>query len=176
MRAETNKRKIREFMSALGSGVRGEGRIYLTGGATAVIEGWREMTIDVDIKADPEPSGLFEAIAILKDAIDINVELASPEDFIPAVPGWRDRSLFIARHGALDFYHYDPYSQALSKLERGHGRDLGDVKNMEERGLIRRDRLWKHFLVIEPMLMRYPAIEPGAFRTAVERFCAGLDS
>ena len=37
---------------------------------------------------------------------------------LPSLPGWRERSLFIDRHGRLDFYHYDPYSQALAKLER----------------------------------------------------------
>ena len=26
----------------------------------------------------------------------------------------------VAREGGLDFYHYDPYGQALAKIERGH--------------------------------------------------------
>jgi hypothetical protein len=53
MRAETDKAKLESFMTALGQRVRGEGRIYLTGGATAVLHGWRPMTID--LKPDPEP-------------------------------------------------------------------------------------------------------------------------
>ncbi|MBI3852544.1 MAG: hypothetical protein HY298_19985 [Verrucomicrobia bacterium] len=110
MRAETNQAKLEAFMAALGARVRGAGSIYLTGGATAVLHGWRDTTIDVDLmKSDPEPPGLFEALATLKEELDINVELASPDDFIPALPGWRERSLFIARHGWLDFFHYDPY-------------------------------------------------------------------
>lgn len=44
------------------------------------------MTIDVDLKADPEPSGFFEAIAILKDELSVNIELANPSDFIPELP------------------------------------------------------------------------------------------
>ena len=36
MRAETNQTKLEAFMAALGSRVRGEGCIYLTGGATAM--------------------------------------------------------------------------------------------------------------------------------------------
>ena len=63
---ETDKARLEAFMAALGKGVRGEGRIYLAGGATAILHGWRRMTIDVDIKPDPEPAGLFEAIARLK--------------------------------------------------------------------------------------------------------------
>ena len=170
MRSETDAAKLRAFMAALGQRVRGPGRIYLAGGATAVLHGWRPMTIDIDLKPDPEPPGLFEALAILKDELDINLELASPDDFIPPIPGWRERSLFIARHGPLEFYHYDPYGQALSKLQRGHTRDLEDACSLLRAGLIRADRLQDMFDSIEPDLIRYPAIDPGSFRAAVMDF------
>ena len=171
MRAETTRAKLETFMAALGKHARGPGRIYLTGGATAVLYGWREMTIDVDLKPDPEPPGLFEALAVLKDQLDINVELASPDDFIPAVPGWRERSLFIARHGLIEFFHYDPYGQALSKLQRRHDRDLRDVRSMLRAKLIARDRLREMFALIKPQLIRYPAIDPASFEAAVIEFC-----
>ncbi len=171
MRAETDLAKLKSFMGALGEQVRGSGRIYLTGGATAVLHGWREMTIDIDLKPDPEPPGLFEALAVLKDQLDINVELASPDDFIPAIPGWRERSLFIARYGPLEFYHYDPYGQALSKLQRRHDRDLHDVKSMLRGKLIALDRLREMFTLIKPQLIRYPAIDPVTFEAAVLEFC-----
>jgi len=175
MRAEADRRKIEQFMVGLGLRVRGPARIYLTGGGTAVLEGWREMTIDLDLKAVPEPPGLFEAIAELKESIDINVELASPDDFIPALPGWQERSPFIARHGVVDFHHYDLFSQALAKIERAHERDLRDVAAMLERGMIGRERLWELFEAIEPELIRYPAIEPKAFRAAVLAVCRAPD-
>lgn len=171
MRAETNRARLEEFMTALGKRVHGAGRIYLTGGATAVLRGWRSMTIDIDLKADPEPPGLFEAIAHLKDELDINVELASPDHFIPAVPGWRERSLFITRHGPLEFFHYDPYGQALSKLQRRHVRDLQDVQSMWRDGLIRTDQLQTMFDSIERDLIRYPAVDPASFRAAILEFC-----
>ena len=171
MRSEADRAKLEAFMAALGTRVRGPGRIYLTGGATALLYGWRAMTIDIDLKPDPEPSGLFEAIAILKDELDVNVELASPDEFIPAVPGWRERSLFIARHGPVDFFHYDPYGQALSKLQRRHDRDLTDAKSLLEQGLIRVAELREMFTLIEPQLIRYPAVHPASFRKSVEDFC-----
>jgi len=172
MRAETDKQKLEAFFEAFGNRVTGEGRIYLTGGATAVLHGWRSMTIDVDIKGDPEPPGFFETIAALKDELDINIELASPDLFIPALPGWRERSLFIGRHGHIDFFHCDPYSQALAKIERGHDRDAGDVRALLDLGLIDKRRLLEYFLAIEKELIRYPAIDPGTFREAVAAFCA----
>lgn len=158
-------------MVALGERVRGAGRIYFTGGVTAVLHGWRTMTIDIDLKPDPEPAGFFEALALLKDELDINIEIASPDQFIPAVPGWRERSLFIGRQNLLEFFHYDPYSQALSKLQRRHDRDLVDVRCLLQSGLIRVDGVREMFAVIEPQLIRYPAIDPGSFRAAVMEFC-----
>ena len=34
--------------------------------------------------------GIFQAIAKLKRELNINIELASPQDFLPLLPGWRD--------------------------------------------------------------------------------------
>ncbi len=171
MRSEANKNKVQEFLVALGSHVRSSGKIYLTGGATALLQGWRDMTVDIDIKPDPEPVGLFEAIAELKEKLDINLELASPDQFIPELPGWRERSQFIGRFGKLDFFHYDFYAQALSKLDRGHSRDLFDVVAMLDRGLIVKKRLWELFQEILPQLIRYPSIDEPSFIAAVEEFC-----
>jgi hypothetical protein len=67
-------------------------RIYLVGGATAVLLGWRETTIDIDLKLVPEVNEILKALPEIKEALEINVELASPDDFIPAVPGWEERS------------------------------------------------------------------------------------
>jgi hypothetical protein len=171
MRSEADKAKIEQFMAAVGNRVGGEGCIYLTGGATAVLHNWRSMTIDVDIKPDPEPPGLFEALAALKEELDINVELAAPDQFIPAVPGWRERSPFIAQHGAVKFFHYDFYGQALSKLQRRHERDLRDVMAMLKSRLIRTGQLLEMFAQIEPLLIRHPAIDAASFKAAVQKFC-----
>jgi hypothetical protein len=172
VRTETDLRKLRAFMAALGGRTEGPGRVYLTGEATALLHSWRSSTIDVDIKAEPEPFGFFEAIAHIKDDLDLNVELASPDDFIPPLPGWRERSIFIERHGELDFCHFDLYSQALAKIERGHERDLRDVESMIRNRLITTARLREMFRAIEPDLIRYPAISPVAFATAVDAVCA----
>ena len=128
-----------------------------------------------DIDSDHRRKGALKRdIAQLKEELDINVELASPDDFIPVLPGWRERSLFIARHGWLDFYHYDLYGQALSKLQRRHERDLRDVRSMVRDGLIRADKLREMFDTIEANLIRYPAIDPASFRASVEEFCKSV--
>jgi hypothetical protein len=171
VREETDKVKIEGFMAAVGRRVVGKGSIYLAGGATAVLHGWRPMTIDVDLKPDPEPRGFFEALAALKNELDINVELACPDQFIPAIPGWRERSIFIGKYGLVDFFHYDPYGQVLSKLHRGHERDLHDVRSMIKDGMIQIGHVRGFFAQIEPQLIRYPAIDPASFRAVVQKFC-----
>jgi hypothetical protein len=62
MRGETSRVKLERFMAELGTRAEGPGTVYLTGGATALLYGWRDATIDVDIKPDPEPAGILRAI------------------------------------------------------------------------------------------------------------------
>ena len=59
------------------------------------------------------------------------------------------------------FRHFDLYAQALSKIERGHAQDEGDVREMFDRGLVDRVKLLEYFSAIEPRLYRYPAIDPA---------------
>jgi hypothetical protein len=146
-----------------------DGACYLAGGATAVLLGWRPTTVDVDLTLIPEQDAVLRAIPQLKNELQINVELASPGDFIPLPAGWEDRSLPADRGRRLAFYHVDPYSQALSKLERDHARDREDVRALVRSGLVDTEQLLRYFEEIEPALYRFPAIDPRAFRARVER-------
>lgn len=168
MRERVTEPRLREFMRALAREAREEGRVFLTGGACAVLLGWRKSTLDVDLKIVPEDDRLLQAIPRLKESLHINVEQAAPDQFIPAVPGWQERSSFIAREGRLSFHHYDFYSQALAKIERGHEVDRQDVRDMIAAGLVEPAKLLELFSVIEPQLYRFTAINPAAFRRAVE--------
>ncbi|HLE69888.1 MAG TPA: DUF6036 family nucleotidyltransferase, partial [Vicinamibacteria bacterium] len=146
---------------------------YLTGGTTAVLFGWRSTTVDLDIKMVPEHDALFRAIPALKEKLEVNVELASPADFIPELPGWQERSRFIVREGKIDYFHYDFYSQVLSKLQRGHAKDLEDVRKMLELGLVDPRKTIELFDAIEGQLYRFPSIDPASFRRRVEAALRG---
>lgn len=162
-------------MEALGRAARDDARVYFAGGATAVLLGWRDSTVDVDMKLVPDRDEVFRAIPQLKERLRINVELASPADFIPVPAGWEERSPFIDRSGHLSFYHFDLYAQALSKIERGHTQDLADVQAMIERGLVEPEPCLAYYARIEPDLYRFPAIHPPAFRDAVRALLQSLD-
>jgi hypothetical protein len=168
MRQLADAERIRAFMRALGRAAAQPGHVFLTGGATAVLMGWRDTTVDVDIKLEPDQDSILRAIPALKESLDLNVELASPDQFIPVPDAWRDRSPFVAQEGRLTFHHFDLTAQALAKIERGHSRDLADVREMLARGLVDRHQLRADFAAIEPRLYQYPAVDPRAFRRALD--------
>ena len=167
MRTLADKEKIEAFMRRFGEAARSDAQVYLTGGATAVLLGWRDSTVDVDISFSAENDEMLKVVPEIKEELQLNVELASPPDFIPELPGWETRSQFIDRKGKVSFYHFDFYSQALSKIERAHKQDLVDVRSMIDRGLVTKSRLAELFSEIEPQLYKYPAISPTQFAKAV---------
>jgi hypothetical protein len=163
MRPPVDEQRLRSLAKGLARAASGPARIYLTGGSSAVLEGWRATTIDVDLRFEPESDELLREIPLLKERLGINVELASPPDFIPELPEWRERSPLVFREGQISVHHFDFYSQALSKIERGFEQDLTDVQSMLESGLVNTALLRELLTAIEGDLYRYPAIEPAAF-------------
>ena len=168
MRQKVTLARLEEFMKALGSGVTDAARVFLVGGASAVLLGWRDSTIDVDLKLVPENDDILRKLPALKERLQLNIELASPDDFIPELPGWQERSRFIRQEGKLTFLHYDFYAQALAKIERGHETDLRDVHELIKSDLVDPKRLLELFSQIEDLLHKYPALDAPAFRRAVE--------
>jgi len=157
-------------MREIAKEARESGRIYLAGGASALVRGWRDSTVDIDIKIVPENDRVLRALPDVKERLNINVELASPADFVPPLPRWEDRSLFIEQVGVLAFHHFDFYTQCLSKLERAHRKDLDDVAAMVRDQLVDPAKLLTLFREAESELYRYPAIDPPTLRAAVEAF------
>lgn len=168
MRGLADAERLRRFLRELAREADADASVYLTGGATAVLLGWRESTVDADILIVPERDSLYRALPRLKEQLQLNVEIASPAHFIPELPQWRERSLLIERVGRVSFYHYDPYAQALAKIERGHSKDLADVAQLLDRRLVEPSQLRELFESIQPQLHRYPAVDPSSFRRRLD--------
>jgi hypothetical protein len=158
---------VRRFLEALAREATQAITIYLVGGATAVTVGWRSSTIDIGLVMDPEDDGALRALPRLKIDLQTNVEFASPLDFLPALPAWKDRSPFVAQFGRLTVRQFDPYSQALAKLERGFGQDLLDVQAMVDRGMVELARLLELLDSIADQLYRFPSVDPDSLRASV---------
>ena len=125
------------------------------GGTTLVYEGLRQQTLDITISFevdDHDHSAFVEAVRDLKERLSLNIEEASPADFIPLPSGYRERSPFIGRYGQLEVFHFDLYSTALSKIERGTEGDLDDVLSLLRNGRIEFAVLAGYF---EEIMVRY---------------------
>ena len=168
MREVADRARIEAFLTALAREATVATDVFLVGGTSAVLVGWRAATIDIDLVMRPESDAMLRAIPSLKERFKVNVELASPDQFMPVPPGWEDRSPVISRIGQVTFRHYDFTAQALAKIERGHSRDLADVDAMLARGLISGPQVREMFARMEPELYRFPAIDPPSFRRAVD--------
>ena len=120
-REDATRNSIGAFLRELGRQFKGIGSLYLAGGAALVYEGFRPRTLDIDYRVDLMTGDDTEFIRALRGAqrlVPLNVEPASPADFIPLPAGWRDRCRFLLKEGGLSIYAFDPLSTALAKIER----------------------------------------------------------
>lgn len=144
-------------------------RVYFVGGGTAVYLGWRDSTIDADLHADDDR--VFHDIQAIKERLEINIEFARPEQFVPPLAGTAERHVFVQTIGRVSFYHYDPYAQLLAKVVRGFGRDLGDATALVEAGMVDMERLKALVEAIpESTYAKYPRLSAKAVRDAVDAF------
>jgi len=148
-------------------------RIFLVGGGTAVLAGWRSSTIDADLHADDE--AVFRDIQDIKERLQVNVELARPEDFVPALAGTEARHVLIETIGRVSFYCYDPYAQLLSKVVRGFRKDMLDAQSFITSGMVEPERFRSLVHGIpEAAYARYPALSQRAVLEAVDAFLAQI--
>ena len=174
MREIADAGRVRELMRALAREAREPTSVYFTGGATAVLYGWRASTVDVDLRIEPDRDEILKALVGLKERLNINIELASPADFVPVASDWRARSPFIERQGCISFHHFDLYAQALSKAERHHAQDLDDIQEMLRLGLIEPAAMIDYYNRVSVNLHRYPSIDPETLQETARRlFGAG---
>jgi Nucleotidyltransferase of unknown function (DUF6036) len=167
MRPSVDKTAIESFLQQLGRTFRKPGRLYLVGGAALVHAGVRPgFTQDIDIQVGGANEGeLIVAIQRLIQQMQINVEFASPADFIPLPSQWEMHVQYVGRYGGVDVFYFDFYSIALSKIERGNSRDIADVKLLIQQGIINLNDLDVAYQEVLAQLGqgRYPRITPQRF-------------
>jgi hypothetical protein len=156
---------MRELASRAPRG--GPYRVYLLGGGTAVLCGWRDSTIDADLFSEQEE--VFRDIQRIKNDLQLNVELVRPEHFVPALEGSESRHLFVESIGEVSFYHYDPCAQLFSKVVRGFRRDLLDARSMLSTGMVDAE-LFRELVerIPDSAYSKYPSLSKEAVIQAVE--------
>ena len=167
-------RQISEFLERLGLCYRFPGAVYLVGGASLLLLAAKESTFDIDLKFEVAPERHSEFIRCLRQLsaeMELAVEQASPDEFLPLPDGYEDRRRYVGRYGNLQVFHFDLYSVALAKLERGNEKDLVDVIQMVRTGLIELQALERYFQEIFPRLEDYSLrTDPHDFERKVGLF------
>lgn len=138
MRQRTDQARLTGFLHALGRRIRRPVRLYLVGGSVLIDLGLRESTLDIDYVADADDTTALaefeQAIRALKDELDVNIEPASPADFLPIPPSVLGRSRFVAQYGQVSVYYYHLPSLVIAKAARGLEQDLADAERLIRAG------------------------------------------
>ena len=171
MRKEMTRDRLVALMKELAKTAPRSGtyRVYLVGGGTAVYLGWRQSSIDVDLYSDKDV--VFKHIQEIKERLNINIEFARPEDFVPPLRGTSSRHIYIETVGSITFYHYDPYAQIFTKIVRGFERDLDDAREFVRSGMVDLPKL-KALVAAVPdsAYAKYPSLSRHAVEAAIDDF------
>ncbi len=118
---------------------------------------------------------ILRAIPRLKEELEIerSSSLVAPTGSSPSSRNGASEAPSSRARAPVTVRHYDLYSQTLAKLERGHARDLADVAAMLDRGLVDPTRLRELHAAVEPLLYRFPAVDPPTLRAALEAALEG---
>jgi hypothetical protein len=176
MRDRLTRESLRALMHELArsAGKDGHYSVYLVGGGTAVLAGWRSSSVDADLYAPRDD--IFRDVQAIKERLHLNIELVRPEHFVPSLQGSEDRHVFIETIGRVSFYHYDPCAQLLSKIVRGFERDLVDARSFISSAMVDVEQFRMLVQAIpDSAWSKYPRHSPGAVRKAVEDFLSSLD-
>jgi hypothetical protein len=169
-----NSQRIERFLQRLSECYRRPGQLYLVGGSSLILIGGKLSTLDIDLQFQVDPADHGEFVRCLRQVsreLNLAVEQASPEQFIPLPSGYQDRCQFIGRYDKLDVYHFDFYSLALSKLYRGNQKDFVDVQGMIQRQIISMAELTAYYEELLPLLEIFSIhAQPEAFARKFDRF------
>lgn len=175
MREEFTRERLQSLMKELARTAprRGSYCVYLVGGGTAVGLGWRRSSIDVDLYSDQDQ--VFRDIQGVKERLNMNIEFARPENFVPPLKGTTDRHVFIETVSPVSFYHYDPYAQLLSKVVRGFQRDRDDARQFIRSGMVDPEKFGSLVSAIpDSAYAGYPSLSRSGVEKAVESFLSEI--
>ena len=137
-----NNTEIQSILQSMGERVPPSSRLVLIGGSALILLGSPRLTIDIDFVGDDvHPNKLHQSIIQIAREMQIHVEPVPLERFIPLPKGSAKRSIRIGQFGNLEIYVADPYSIALSKLDRGIDTDFDDILFLIHHNFIALDTL-----------------------------------
>lgn len=120
--------EIQAVLQTIGRRVPPSSRLVLVGGSALSLLGSPRPTVDIDfIGDDLHPEPLHQLILQIAEELDIDAEPVPLDKFVPLPKGNEERTIRIGQYGNLEIFIADPYSIALSKIDRGADTDYDDL-------------------------------------------------
>ncbi|MBT7073515.1 MAG: hypothetical protein HN922_01250 [Anaerolineae bacterium] len=132
-----DNREIETILQKIGERVPAGSTLTLVGGSALALLGNLRSTIDIDFVGDDiRPSELHQSILKMAEELGIYADPVPLERFIPLPDGSNERRIHIGQFGNLEIYVADPYSIALSKIDRGADTDYDDLLFLIKNGYV----------------------------------------
>ena len=123
-----NNAEIRSILQTIGTRVPPNSQLILVGGSALALLGSPRLAIDIDfIGDDIHPEPMHQTILQIARELEIYAEPVPLDRFVPLPKGSEERAIRIGQFGNLEIFVADPYSIALSKLDRGADTDYDDL-------------------------------------------------
>lgn len=123
-----DKAKLQSILTILGEQVPPATQLFLLGGSALTLLGSLRQSLDIDFVGDDiHPNELHHTIIEKAKELKLQVEAVPIDRFIPLPEGNEQRSIYIGQFANLEIHVIDPYSIALSKLDRGLFTDFDDI-------------------------------------------------
>ncbi len=120
--------KIKAFLTELGQRYPTPDTLFLLGGSALCLLGSPRPTLDLDyVGNDLQPNDLQQILHQVANDLHVEVEAVPIAQFVPLPVGVDSRKLWVGQFGYLTVYIFDPYTIALSKIDRGFDSDIEDV-------------------------------------------------
>ena len=120
--------ELENTLTQLGKRLPPESHLTLIGGSALLLLGSSRLTMDIDFVGDDiEPNELHRQIIQIGRELKIQMEPVPLDRFIPLPKRSEQRVIHVAQFGNLNVDIADPYSIALSKVDRGLDSDFDDI-------------------------------------------------
>lgn len=120
--------ELKNVLNQLGKRLPPSSQLTLIGGSAMLLLGNPRLTMDIDFVGDDvNPSELHRQILQIARELKIQMEAVPLDRFIPLPEGSEQRTIAISQFENLNVYVADPYSIALSKVDRGLDSDFDDI-------------------------------------------------
>ena len=145
--AEITVDRVRMFLTEVGQQYQQPALLLLLGGSALCLLGSTRATLDIDyVGHDLHKDDLQKVIDQVAEKMQLDVEAVPIDEFVPLPEDAQARRLPFGEVSILD-----PYTIALSKLDRGFDTDLEDVLFLLRQGLVQVGQLER---VVETAITR----------------------